>query len=231
MKSITRGIMTIYDESLENNQYLEEHPEEAFKFYIERLGKINLKELLLFSSFISVFEFFDSIDFSYPVFAPLINIEQINLLSHAIIRSTSNIGKRGHVTKDDLTFFYHRWINLCGERNKEIEKNANTPMSSEQQLQAILNMQFRFQNTNLAQRWTRFYIMYLDIPTRFEKHLKTCLKGSFVPIKDEFERKYGFPVLMYLFFGFFLFSLIENYFREIFPPKYSIEHRRQIKKN
>lgn len=222
--------MIIYDETLENNQYLEEHPEEAFEYYIKRLGKINLKELLLFSSFISVFEFFDSIDFSYTVFAPLINMEQINLLSHAIIRSSSNMKKKGHVKKDDLTFFYHRWINLGGERIKEIEKNANTSMSAEQQFQAIMNMQFRFQNTNLTQRWTRFYIMYLDIPSRYEKCMQTYLKGSFVPIKKEFERKYGFPVLMYLFFGYFLFSLTKNYFREIFPLEYSIKHRRQIQK-
>ncbi|MCE5305726.1 MAG: hypothetical protein ABFD00_01970 [Chloroherpetonaceae bacterium] len=211
-----------------NDSYFQKYPDQAFQTLINRLNGKNLEELLLFSSFISIFDFFDTIDFSYNIFAPVINVELINLLSQAICRSKSQMYKDGAINKQDLDFFYCQWLNTIGFREKKVECQIDKQRAAIQQLLAMMNIQLRFQNHRINQRHTRCYILFCDIPNRYKEQLEKELQGAYISIRDEFQNKYGISVDLYFMFGMFFFFMFRNYFRKIYPQELSLQKRAEI---
>lgn len=217
-----KGKIPVHDSVLEND------PEQAFRMLVHRCNGKNQKDLLLFSSFLSLFDYFDTFDYNYNVFAPIINVEMLGLLSQAIIRSKSNNYKSNPIIEDDLNYFYIRWLNVMGFRKKEIIKQNYSEESKSQQALAMSNIQLRFQNYGLTQRGIRSFIQFSEISNQYKDEIHQNLKDSYVSISDEFQKAYNISISEFIFFGEFLLFMCKNFFRLIYPKEYSQEKRKEI---
>jgi hypothetical protein len=201
--------------------FLENHPEEAFRLYLNKLNNKNLKELLLFSSFVSLFDYYDTMDYGHNYFAPIINVEQINLLTQAIIRSKSQFYKSDVITRNDLEYFYTYWLNIIGIRSKNVKEENGAEKALIRNALGMINQQNRYQNYHVLQREIRSLLLYNDIPERYKDRLSNDLGNKFVTIPDEFKAKTGITIVDYIVLGLFLIFQYFTFFKKIYPQDFS----------
>ena len=208
-----------------------ECPNEALNRYIKNLNRKKLSGLLEFSCFISLIDFFDCVPHGYNLFAPILNVESINLFDQVLVLSKSREYKDEYISSRDFKLYYNLWLDIVGFRQKYIESiNGTKEEGFERQLLSMINNQVRFQSNLLKHRYNRALLFYEIIPDKYKNILKSKTH-EYVDIPRIFFENYNLTISDFLFNGFIIFSFYLNRLDLLFPQNVRESMREFISKS
>jgi hypothetical protein len=165
----------------------------------------------------SLIDYYDIVDYGHNMFAPILNVESINLFDHALIASKAANYKSDDITINDLDLFYRSWLEVTGFRIKYLRELDNKGKGSNRQTLTMISTQLRYQSYFLFNRLSRTYGLLISIPKEYGSSLRQK-DASFIDISVEFEAHYGISILDFLRVGIYIESLY-FYIFESFLPK------------
>ena len=162
-------------------------------------------------------DYFDTMNEGHNLFAPIINVECVNLLSQALILSKSAEYKSETVGLENLILIYHSWLDIIGYREKYIIAVGDKGVGANRQMLTMASTQMRYQSYSIMMRAARAYGFFVAIPLQYDKVLREKDK-SYVDLPNIFVHKFGIELVDFLSAGLFLQSiyltLLENFFPE-----------------
>lgn len=148
---------------------------EAYHSLVNRLNNHNLTELWELTAMLSAVESIRASNGGLNALMPVINVENVTLLSRAVLSSSAAGYKKQILAHTDLVYVLNK-LRAASRRTEHIGA-ADGPLDILSIVAPIANAQLRLQSYELSERIGREYAMLHDIPVRCRDELIAKNKG------------------------------------------------------